>query len=103
MNAVYSSLGADPDLGELVCLFVNELPERLTTLQRLFDEGNRDELCRAAHQIRGAAGSYGFHAVTPYASRLELALRTDRSEEQVKEELDSLIELCRTVRAGAPQ
>lgn len=98
---VYSDLGDDPDLGELVELFAAEMPERVENLLRLFRETNRPELCRAVHQIKGAAGSYGFHAVTPLAARLEQSLKNDESEVKLQEELSALLDLCRRIRGGS--
>lgn len=99
---IYSSLVSDPDLGELVAMFVAEMPDKIENLLRLYDDGDRGELTRAAHQMKGAAGSYGFHDITPHAARLELSLKSDRPEEQIKQELDALLDLCHRVRAGAP-
>jgi HPt (histidine-containing phosphotransfer) domain-containing protein len=98
---VYSDLGADPDLGDLVDLFVGEMPSRIESLLRLYDENNRLELCRLVHQMKGAAGSYGFHAVTPLAARLEQSLKNDTAEEILQEELMSLVALCRRIRSGS--
>lgn len=97
---VYSELADDPDLGDLVELFVAELPDRLDHLVRQFDDGNRQTMRRAVHQMKGAAGSYGFHAVTPLAARLEQSLNDDGSDERVKADLDALLDLCRRIRSG---
>ena len=32
IDVIYSSLGTDPDLGELVEMFVDEMPDRVSTL-----------------------------------------------------------------------
>lgn len=98
---IYSTLGADPDLSELVELFVAEMPGRLENLLSLYDSGNLVELRRTAHQIKGAAGSYGFHALTPAAARLEASLKADRPEDEIKQELDELAGLCARIRAGS--
>lgn len=97
---VYSSLAVDPDLGELVELFVGEMPERIENLARLHEAGGREELRRAVHQMKGAAGSYGFHAITKPAAQLEFSLKTERPEEQIHSELEELLALCRRVRSG---
>ena len=108
-NAVYSTLGADPDLGDLVALFVEEMPciTRCTTLELSFQEANRDELARAAHQLKGAAGSYGFHQLTNFAARLERAVReirkTTQNEQEILASLTELLTVCRKIRAGSPE
>ena len=66
---------------------------------------NRDwkQLAKTAHQLKGAAGSYGFDEITPYVARLEAALRETQQEDQILSALDELVTLCRRVRAGKPQ
>jgi HPt (histidine-containing phosphotransfer) domain-containing protein len=100
---IYSTLGTDPDLGELVEMFVSEMPARLESLLSLYDSGNMSELRRLAHQIKGAAGSYGFHSLSPAAARLEASLKSERPEEQIKHEIDELVALCSRIRAGSAQ
>ena len=100
---VYSTLGADPDLGELVEMFASEMPDRIDNLLRLYNGEDREEFRRAVHQIKGAAGSYGFHAITPSAARLEISLKTEQPEAQIQQELNELLDLCRRVRAGVPE
>ncbi len=99
---VYSDLADDPDLAELVELFVQEMPSRVANLQARFDAGQMLELERAAHQIKGAAGSYGFHALTPAAVRLEHFVKTRCPEEQIRQALAELSRLCQSVRSGVP-
>ncbi len=68
---LYSSLATDPDLAELVEIFVESLPERVETLKQAFDQGDWETLRRTAHQLKGAAGSYGFDPLSPSAAKLE--------------------------------
>ena len=96
----YSTLAEDPDLAEIVEMFVQEMPDRVSNLLHRFESRDLPELERAAHQLKGAAGSYGFHQLTPAATRLEAALKQHRSDEEIRAALDSLVSLCRGVRAG---
>jgi signal transduction histidine kinase/DNA-binding response OmpR family regulator len=100
---VYSQLAADPDLGELVDLFVREMPARISTLEAQARSRDWNELTRTAQEIKGAAGSYGFGEITPYAARLEAAAREALPEENILAALHGLLSLCRRVRAGTPQ
>jgi CheY-like chemotaxis protein/HPt (histidine-containing phosphotransfer) domain-containing protein len=99
---VRSHLAADPDLGELVEMFVQEMPDRINALETQARSRNWQQLTRIAHQLKGAAGSYGFKAITPYAARLESAARDGRREEEILLSLDELLDLCRRVRSGVP-
>lgn len=98
---LYSSLGTDPDMEELVEMFVDEMPERIAKLCGQYEAGNWSELQRLAHQLKGAAGSYGFDTITPFAARLEGSIRDGRTEVQIREALDDLVDLCRRARARA--
>ena len=101
-DVIYSSLGTDPDLGEIVDMFVDEIPDRVGALQRLFESGDREALRRTAHQLKGAAGSYGFDQLTPYAARLEGLVQDNNPEEEILQALDVLVAICQKVKAGAP-
>jgi HPt (histidine-containing phosphotransfer) domain-containing protein len=99
---LYSSLSSDPDLREIVDLFVEEMPGRVATMLQQLDAQDWDRLRRTAHQLKGAAGSYGFHALTPAAGKLEDAIRGQQSQKQIRRFADDLIDLCRRVRGGTP-
>jgi HPt (histidine-containing phosphotransfer) domain-containing protein len=99
---VYSTLAADPMLGELVDLFMQEMPERINALETLAEARDWNQLARTAHQLKGAAGSYGFAEVTPCAARLEAAAREARHDEAILLALDELLALCRRLRCGTP-
>ena len=100
---VYSHLAADPDLGELVDLFVQEMPDRINALDAQAKSRDWDQLAETAHQIKGAAGCFGFNEIMPCAARLEAAAREAQQEEQILLALDELLTLCRRVRSGKPQ
>jgi len=97
---LYSNLAVDPDLGTLVEMFVDEMPNRIATMLEQMSTSEWDKLRRTAHQIKGAAGSYGFDPITPHAMRLEYAIRDGEPEERIHEALDELIDVCRRARAG---
>jgi HPt (histidine-containing phosphotransfer) domain-containing protein len=98
---IHSSLASDPQLGELVEQFVAEMPSRVAWLQRHHDSGDWEALRRAAHQMKGAAGSYGFDRLTPHALRLEMLLAAGASQEDVTAAFQELIANCRRVTATA--
>ncbi|HTN76345.1 MAG TPA: Hpt domain-containing protein [Pirellulaceae bacterium] len=96
---LYSSLAGDPDLGEIIDLFVDEMPERVETLANCLGTGDWDQLRRYAHQMKGACGSYGFHQLTSYAARVENAVREAEEEQSIREAVDDLMGMCRKVRS----
>jgi HPt (histidine-containing phosphotransfer) domain-containing protein len=102
-EAIYSSLDSDPDLGEIVAMFVAEMPGRVKQFTTLARAGDWAQLQTAAHQLKGAAGSYGFAPITPLARRLEMAIREEAAESEIRIALDALVSACRRVRYGRPE
>jgi len=97
---LYSTLAGDPDFGGIVDLFVQEMPGRMANLLDRLISGDLEGLRCLAHQLKGAAGSYGFHAITPSAAELEDAIRQAKPEEVIRQALDSLVALCNQARTG---
>jgi histidine phosphotransfer protein HptB len=99
---LYSTLGGDPDLGEIVAMFVDEMPDRVSTLSAHLVDGNWEELRRAAHQLKGSAGSYGFEPISPLAGKVEETICSGQPEDAIRAAADELLDLCNRVRAGTP-
>lgn len=104
---VVSELAGDPDMAELVELFVAEMPARLSALENAWATGKADAVSRLAHQLRGAAAGYGFPVIGRSAERLELDLKQlasaapDPDLARVKAQFEELIDLCARVRPAA--
>lgn len=92
-----SRFAADVEMVELVHEFVQELPSRIEALQGLLRASHFDELRRAAHQLKGAAGGYGFPAISDSASSVEKLLTGGIGQAQIAElqsRVDELTSLC---------
>lgn len=100
--AIYSSLAGDPLLADLVAEFVSEMPIRIARITRQFAAQDWPGLNRTAHQLKGAAGSYGFEEIAPYAHRIELLLAGDVDTKAVSEAVRELVVRCQRLTAGAP-
>lgn len=106
---IVSEFAADPDMAELVGLFVTELPDRVASIQRAVAAGQTETLTRLAHQLRGASAGYGFPTIGQSAERLELRLKQLSSAsgpapgcvEAVTAQVNELVDLCNRVRAAA--
>jgi len=101
-DVIYSRLCNDPDLTDILEMFIAEMPGRVDNLLRHMEEKNWEALRRTAHQIKGAAGSYGFEALTPAAARVEHAVRDHEPEERIQAAVMELVDLCRRIRHGRP-
>jgi len=97
-----SQFADEPDMAELLREFVAELPGRITAMQETLADHDLDALARLAHQLKGAAGSYGFPAITEVARQLEQSARAGADLQQVNERLQELCSLCLSARAAKP-
>jgi len=89
-------------LAELVELFVEEMPGRVQNFTTLLERAEWEELRRAAHQLKGAAGSYGFDAISPVAAVLEDKIRAGYPEHEICQAVEELCDICQHARAGVP-
>jgi HPt (histidine-containing phosphotransfer) domain-containing protein len=97
----YSTLASDPDLAEIVEMFIDEMPDRIAALKSEFETSNWEGLGRLAHQLKGAAGSYGFSQITSLAANLELAIRQSQGEAAVNSAYEQLTNGCSRIRPGS--
>lgn len=99
VQLLYSTLASDPDYTDLVEMYVEEMPERIELIREAFDSTDRELLIRLIHQLKGAAGSYGFTALTEEAARVEQLLLNDDIDND-KRAIDHLLDMCDRVRSG---
>lgn len=98
---LYSEFGSDPDMSELVNRFVAEMPAKMAALERHASDKDWQALGVISHQLKGAAGSYGFHQLTTPAGRVELAARENQPEEAILASVEELLDHCGRLRSGA--
>ncbi len=101
-QVLFSTLAEDPDLAEIVEMFVDEMPDRVENILNCFESEDWEGLRTASHQLKGAAGSYGFSSITPCAGVLEAAVKQTKPEDEIRSAVDELVAMCRCVRAGTP-
>lgn len=100
---IISELANDPEVGQIVAEFVDEIPGKMQLMMDLWRSQKFDELRRMAHQLKGSSGGYGFPQVGKAAGMLELALSqsaasgSEGSLEQIRGSMDELIGLCRRI------
>lgn len=100
-DPIQSDFDGDPAMRELIELFVSEMPAKATKLSELFEEQQIDELRRLAHQLKGAAGGYGFGVISEAAAKLEQSIKSLEEAEQMHEQVEALIDLCQRTRSAA--
>lgn len=97
---LYSSFADDPDMEELVAGFVERLPLQVHEIRSAVDEGDLGLVRRLAHQIKGAAGGYGFLPVSRDAEALEVAAHEANQVGEVFDAMNCLAATCDRVRLG---
>jgi HPt (histidine-containing phosphotransfer) domain-containing protein len=78
-----STLADHPDVAPVLPRFVKRLPGQVARLRELLAAGNRGELQRLVHQVRGMGSSFGFAGMTDLAAEVEEMLLAARPWEEV--------------------
>jgi len=99
-NPFYSKMAAEPELAELVELFVRELPLRIREIKHAAAVGNCELVARLAHQLKGAGGSHGFPQIGPAAFKLEQVGRQRMPLPQILAAIEDLSAVCDRARPG---
>ncbi len=94
---IRSEFADDPEMAELVTEFVSVLPSRMASLAQQLDRQDLPAVQRTLHQLKGAGGGYGFREITTSAAGAELALKNHGSLDSIHSEIQSLLELVRSI------
>lgn len=92
-----STLADDPDMAELVQFFVEEIDDRIKTIQTTSQANDLAGLRTVAHQLKGAATGYGFEPISQTAGELERLIDAAEPSEvtqAIQQRVDELINLC---------
>jgi HPt (histidine-containing phosphotransfer) domain-containing protein len=100
-----SEFSGDPEMAELIDVFLGELPKRVDSLSEAWRAREFQTVQRLAHQLKGSSAGYGFPTIGTAAAKVESCVR-EKSPEQVKlEELQAgvqeLIALCHRASPSA--
>lgn len=103
VQPIVSQFADDPDMQEIITMFVQEMPERVEQLQQSWRASEFDLVKRMAHQLKGAGGGYGYPELGNVAGQLENSLNQLAGSTQatnldtIRKQLDALIEMCNRV------
>lgn len=81
----------DPDLADLIPLFLESRRADLAALRRALAVGDFQAIRAVGHSMKGAGAAYGFDAVTDIGAALEVAALGGQAE-AVRHQLDLLEE-----------
>lgn len=102
-DPIFSEFADDADMAELIEMFVDEMPERVSQLESCWEQSDGEAIKRLAHQLKGASGGYGFSVVGQAAATLEDAIKEQLSGDQadalssLQQQFDELVNLCQKV------
>jgi HPt (histidine-containing phosphotransfer) domain-containing protein len=102
-SPIQSQFADDTEMVELIEYFVAELGARSEQIAGLLAARKLDELRVVAHQLKGAAGGYGYPALSEAAAVLEQHLATpDRNLDSVQNAVSELQGICDRAIRGHP-
>lgn len=89
-------------MSSILARFVERLPQRVHEIARLAREQDLQGLERAVHQIKGAAGGYGFPRISEAAADTESSIRGAEPLDSILQRVDELLALIQSVE-GYPR
>ncbi|NQV27048.1 MAG: response regulator [Rhodopirellula sp.] len=95
-----SDFADDPDMLEIIELFIDGLQERIKSIQAAFQDRVFSTMSSIAHQLKGAAGGYGYPSISELAFDVEQLAKQNASETQIGDALNLLVEQCHRAIAG---
>jgi len=89
-------------MADVIRFFIDDLQERVRDLDDAVDKSDRVRLATLTHQLKGAAGGYGFPQLTEASIAVEQALEADPLDPgRIRQQTGALTALCRRVILGA--
>jgi len=104
VGAVYSDYRDDADMAGIIAEFVAHLPQRVKEMRQAAANNQWDALQRAAHQLKGSGGGYGYACLTEVARGLESQAKRQDAEAAMLtlNDLAVLVERILAGREGQP-
>ena len=102
LKPLFSDYADDPDMGEIIDLFIEGLHEHIETLNNAVAWSDCETLYRVSHQIKGSAGGYGYSGISAQSLVVEQLAKAGNAIDRIRDEVDSLVLLCRRAIAGRP-
>ena len=99
---IASELADDDVVGPLLPMFADVLPKMIAQIQESAQKGDRVELARVVHQLKGSGGAYGYPMVTRAAAELEAKAKGDGDGADLEARATELARTARRILAGIP-
>jgi signal transduction histidine kinase/DNA-binding NarL/FixJ family response regulator len=101
-SRIRSSYADVPKMKKILEEFVADLPAQVGKIYDCLARGELDTVRRAAHQIRGAGGGYGFPQLTKPAAQLEQSVNDSQPLDAITAQMNELIAVIRRVEGYEP-
>jgi len=96
-GSIKSTMTTQPGMKEIITEFVDGLPGEVKKMTDSLEKKDMTALRQVVHQLRGAAGGYGFAAVTQPATNVEKSIDAAGTVEAITAQLKSLIDLVHRI------
>ena len=100
-NSTLAKLMAKPGTAKLVERFLAGLPERINAIQAAATKEDWNQLKILTHQLKGAAGGYGFGAVSAAAGKIEASVNAGAGAADIAAQIRQLAQICSSLRVAA--
>lgn len=95
---LFSSLGEDPAIRQVINAFVAELPAKVRELEEAINQEDIEKVEFCARHLKGEAGGYGFEAIAESAKEVESSLQKGDTLRKIMDKTNALIKLCSQAR-----
>ena len=93
-----SEFADDPDMADIVGLFVRELPQRLEAMHSALISGEIEQVRVLAHQLKGAAGGYGFPKLGEAAALVDQGVKEGCDANVIRSRVGMLSAIAARIR-----
>jgi PAS domain S-box-containing protein len=94
---IKSTMMTQPGMLEIITQFVEGLPAEVKKMSDSLEKNDMNSLRKVVHQLRGAAGGYGFTPITAPAASAEASITASRDLKSITMEIESLIAMVRRI------
>ena len=93
-----SSFADDPDMAEIVEMFVEDAPEKVERFQEAVEGKDHEKMRVLAHQLKGAAAGYGFEDLSELSRQLEMSAN-ECNEQEIASRCQVVMDYLAAIRA----
>ncbi len=99
-DVLLSDMADDPDMLELIGQFLQQLSARIAVIEACRSPAERAALASTAHQLKGAAGGYGYMSISEAARTVERYASAGGTPKECEDAINLLLTRCRAAIRG---